>query len=77
MAAELNRPPTGPNVISLLEGVNARLKKLNRETEAQALSPAEITARLECYADIQRLLNDALDSIVRSHPELSALRVPR
>ena len=75
--SELNRPLVGSEVKSLLEGVNALLEKVNREIAAQAISPGAAEAQLECYAEIQRFADGAIDSILRAHPGLSARRIPR
>ena len=72
-----NRPLLGSELMSHLERANALLEKANREIDAQAFSPGDVKARLKCYDDIQRLVNDGIDSILRAHPELSTRRVPR
>lgn len=34
------------------------------------MSPGEVKARIEYYAEIQRLVDEAIDSIRRVHPKL-------
>lgn len=74
---ESNRPLVGSEVKSLLESVNALLEKANKEIETQAMSPGEIKARIEYYAQIRLLVDGAIDSILRVHPELSERGVSR
>ena len=77
---ESNRPLVGPEVESLIERARALVEQANEELAAQAISPGDVEAWLECYvgyAEVQRLVNEAIVSILRSHPELSDPRVPR
>lgn len=67
---EVNRPLVGSEGKSLVEGANALLEQANRELAAQAMSPGEVKARIEYYAEIQRLVDEAIDSIRRVHPKL-------
>lgn len=80
---DLNPPLVGSEDKSLLESINTLLERANREIEAQAMSPGDAEAWLECYVQLQlyakvkRLLNEAIDSILRVHPELSERGVSR
>ena len=74
---ELDRPLVGSEVKCLHQNDNALLEKADRERAAQAITPGAAEARLPCYAEIQRLADGAIDSMLRQHPWLSARRIPR
>ena len=63
--------------MSLLESVNRRLEKAKGRLATQTISPSGVKARLECLAEIQRITEAAIDSILRAHPKLSAPTVRR